>query len=223
MAIFIYKNIKAINIQEIYIIGSLNGCQHNRDKLHKVGDKWCIEIDLPEGIYFYKYVINRYIKLNDPMSEKYALDEHNEMWSIVTIRNNKKSNALLRNNRSILKYMITNRVLPDIEENKTQKNISFKMDRKVCLGMKLKNQAGLQQVTVLWYEPTMHLYHICEHTFDIAGYENGEFQTKWFWLDLNGQGVKCLEGVWIIRVFINGHYEMQDYFRLSHELLFRMS
>ncbi|WP_410496929.1 hypothetical protein QTL86_07915 [Cellulosilyticum sp. ST5] len=222
MALFVCKDIKDIKIQEIYIIGSLNGCQHNKDRLLKVGDTWCINLHLPDGIYFYKYVVNQYIKLNDPTSEKYALDEQNEMWSIVRIRDNQISNPVLKDTMHIQKYIITNRLWHDISENFTQKVINLKTDRKVCLGIKLQMQVGLHQITVLWYEPSMSLYHISEHTFYGETHRKEEFQTKWFCLDLSQKQREYPEGVWIIRVFINGYYKLQDYFRLSHEPSFKV-
>lgn len=211
-----YPNIPSLGIQKISVIGTFNNFDPNKNFLHKEEDGWSTEIELPVDKYLYKFIIDDFIKLNDPLAYTYLVDEKGEAWSILTVQ---KEDMLLSKsideNIRLNNYIINNRMFEQMKYAQSKKEFSLKIDRKVVCTIEFQNIVGVHPITIIWYRPDMKIHHISEHILEIHDGEYNIGAITWFWIDLTEPNREYPLGGWTIRMFIDGAFSFQDYFNIG--------
>lgn len=149
----------------VRIIGSFNGYDSKNGVMQNNNNGWYYQIDLEDGIYYYKFVIDDLIRLNDPNSNQYIIDDNGEVWSIIEIINEE----IYKGNKTIINhynYSISNRIVESFSFLNKQKTFSLKKDSKIVIAIELYNIVGVHSITALWYQPGMEIFHIEEQVLN---------------------------------------------------------
>ena len=78
-----------------------------------------------------------------------------------------------------------------------------------------KEVTGLHSVTVVWFTPQGKVYEVAEaNLFTPEGEEENPIKM-WFWLDLNETITSNNYGMWLVKLFIDGQYILEDVFSLG--------
>lgn len=210
--LFKYNNDENLDICSISLIGSFNDYNSNVNIMKKVDDVWVCECDLKQGEHAYRFLVNGNLTLNDPFANIYYPDEEDKLWSIVVIDN--KDERLYNNTQYSLNiddYCLSSSMS---ENNVIKKNFNEYVDDKIVARFDFTNVTGLHTATVAWYGPNRKIVQVTENNvFCPEGYLKPI--KLWFWLDLKDKNIQKSEGSWIIKLFIDGEYILEDDFKLS--------
>lgn len=80
----VYRKEQATNVLQVELIYLYN------DKVKTIQMKdmeyfWQTDIQLPDGEYLYKFILNNGIRINDPNAHRYAKWLNGETWSVLKI------------------------------------------------------------------------------------------------------------------------------------------
>lgn len=206
--IFQYRESSRLQIHTIKLTLKSN-CELYCVNMNKVSkDIWSCDLDVQKGEYRYQFCINQYISIIDPLNKERVMEE-GELWSYLNVGDNTycEDNCV---DIIITHILITNQLQNYFDMERMQREIILSFDLKVVLGMLLEAKLGFHQIVVLWYRPDMCLYHISQHTIDIADDERGE-NVLWLWLDI-GNNEEFQIGVWSIKILLDGRYYTSDNF-----------
>lgn len=210
-----YEETPYLKVSSISVIGSFNGYDADKNKMVKSDGIWYVDILLSKGEYRYKFFINDCLRLNDPSANVYLPDENEELWSAIMI--NESDERLYNNTQykvNVENYNINSKVYEDrMKEN--QKNFNLLIDKKVVTRFEFTNVTGLHSVTSVWCEPDGTLFDVSENVlFTPEGEENKPI-IMWFWIDLNEENRTYKEGLWAMKLFIDGEFILEDIFNIS--------
>lgn len=210
--LFKYNNDENLDICSISLIGSFNDYNSSVNIMKKVDDVWVCECDLKQGEHAYRFLVNDNLTLNDPFANMYYPDEEDKLWSIVVIDN--KDERLYNNTQYSLNiddYCLSSSMN---ENNVIKKKFNEYVDDKIVARFDFTNVTGLHSATVVWYGPNGRIIQVTENNvFCPEGYLKPI--KLWFWLDLKDKSIQKNEGNWIIKLFIDGEYILEDDFQLS--------
>ena len=115
---------------------------------------WKTDIELPDGEYQYKFILNNGIRMNDPNAYGYNVCLNDEVWSVLKIVNGKiqKGNKIIP---KFNKFIINN-----------GKMLLYPRNRACYVSFDLNDVCGVHSITALWYQPDGSLYHIEETTIE---------------------------------------------------------
>lgn len=211
--IFKYEENEYVPISTISVIGEFNNFNPNDGIMVKENDMWVLKCVLQPGEYKYKFLINKELKLNDPIANIYLPDENESLWSTIII--NDKNERMYNNTQyttHIEKYDISSTVSED-EILVNKKTFNTILDKKVVTRFQFTNVTGLHAVTTAWYNPIGELFQITENNL-FNPPENKKAITLWFWMDLDNKSRKYQLGTWKIKLFIDGEFILEDEFTL---------
>lgn len=208
---FIQDSIEA-KIEKVELIIFVDKKSITKMPMYKSENIWRAELELVQGEYMYKFLINGTVEINDPEANIYELDEKNEVWSVAII--NAEGQRLYNNTQytvHIDKYSIDNSAHEKyLEVNK--RDFSILVDQKVVARFEFTNVTGLHSTTVLWCTPSGKIYN----STDSALYtiSPADSATTLFLLDLSTIKDKELLGLWSIKFLVDGAYVLEDKFQL---------
>ena len=214
---FEYPDIPIMHIENICVVGEFNNFNTGYTNLVKNNNTWSCEIELDEGTYLYKFIINNYMYLNDPNANAYHT-RGEEVWSYINVSQMPVENS--KGKITYLRHIITNRMATSLTMTGTYKEFYMKIDRKVVLGMEWDPIEGLHEVCVIWYRPDTLIHHISYEIIQVIENES-KAGTTWFWMPLDEEGREYIEGIWNVVICVDGISIMADQFRLNGRVLER--
>lgn len=207
-----YPNIEYLKIKEIEILSSFNDYKGEKLNLDQERQVWRIEKNLPEGEYNYKFLINKELKLNDPIANMYMPDENDELWSLIVI--NEKKERLYNNQQYFLhieNYSLSSEI-SEIKDLKIRKTYDKSIQKKIVSRFEFMKVNGLHAITTIWYSPNGDIFQIAEN--NLFNPDDKESIYFWFWLPLNESERKIPTGIWKLQLFINGDFILEDNFTI---------
>lgn len=208
-------------MNNIGVIGSFNDYQSEQGVMQKEAGGWFIDIYLPPGEHFYKFLINGEVPLTDPLANIYATDDTGEVWSVIVIDD--EGQRLYDNNQyevTVEDYVLSGRIIEVDEPNPIgKKQFNLNLDKKAVARFGFTNVIGTHEVTVLWYKPNGTLY-----SYSYNGLNQQEEESPiflWFWIPLDEIKEESLEGVWTIKLFIDGTYVLEDQMTINRGVFYQ--
>ena len=213
------EDIPELDIKTVNVIGTFNNYDESRGILQKDGEKWSTVVDLGPGEHFYKFVINHGIQLNDPEANVYLPHKDDEVWSMIKI--NERGERLYNNEQytvTVEDYSVSGMVT-EAEIGINKKNFNLLMDKKIVVRFGFREITGLHAVTAVWYDAKGQLHEVTENKL-YADVNPEDEVFLWFWIDLDEQGVEYPEGLWTMKLFIDGSYILEDQYVLGRSFTY---
>lgn len=207
----VYKKEQATNVFQVELVYVIN----NKVKMAIMNEEeygWKFDLNLPDGEYLYKCIINNGIRINDPNANKFVKWVNGETWSMLKIHNGN----------------IVPRMYPKTEfanfrvHNGTTglgcKSVTYPRDSRCYVSFELNNVCGVHSVTTLWYQPDGSLYHIEESTID-AGDNAYTNYAETFWVNLNQITHPFKYGIWMVEIYVDGEQKIREYFTVNQGIV----
>lgn len=211
---FYYKSTPYFHVNEVALIGQFNNFIPTT--LIKAKDIWFVEIDLPKGEHIYKFLINGVLKLNDPMARKYLPDQVGEIWSVAVVGMKRERLEVVNNSQlELLRHVITNRNSNTFDEARNKNSFDVNMDSSVVAGFEFGNVIGLHAITAVWVTPQLNMHHISEHSINVIEGDVNNTAEVWFWIPIQDKKREYPNGIWSIKLFIDGTFVMEIRFRIG--------
>lgn len=210
-----YKAPPGIAVKTVSVLASFCSYNPEKGKMHREGESWVYEAKLPAGEYYYKFLINGCLLLNDPAANCYAprSSKEKELWSFLRVAVlGKRLFNNTQNSVTVEDYALS-AMLADSGEMEKHK-FNTKLDKKVVARFGFAGIKGVHAVTVLWCDPAGSIKEYSEQML-LPG-ENKA--TLWFWLDLKQPERR--EGGWTMKLYIDGMYVLEDSFRLGNAFMY---
>lgn len=205
---------KNMHIKSVNLIQSQDKPSDLGLPMKQIGDEWVIEKSFPPGEHHYAFLVNGNLKLNDPMANMYAPDDQEKIWSVLLI--DSKGQRLYNNTQyttHIETYTLTSHVT-DQKGIPSKKAFNRLTDDKVAARLTFKKVTGLHNVTLAWYKPNGSLHQWSEQ-FLLEPENPDEPIDLWFWMNLKGEKRILQSGSWILKLFIDGAFILEDAFTIS--------
>lgn len=212
-----YEEQPGLTAETVAMLASFCGYDAARGQMHREEEGWVYEAQLPPGEYYYKFLINHSVLLNDPAANCYAprKAEEEELWSYIKISH---SGERLYNNTqytvNVEEYTLSATVT---EGDVTEKHqFSSILDKRVVARFGFTQIKGVHTVTVLWCDYTGHARAYTEQA--LFQEDSGKKVDLWFWLDIGE--LEQPEGVWTMKLYIDGKYVLEDGFQIGKTFLY---
>ena len=212
------EEIPELDIRNVSVIGSFNGYDAAKGVLEKEGDVWFTYIALEPGEHYYKFLINNEILLNDPNANIYLPHAEDGLWSVIKIN---EEGERLYNNEPYAVHIEDYAVSGTITEEKiniNKKSFHLRMDKQLVVRLGFREIVGLHAVTVVWYDSRGAFYQMSEQKLYAA--EQKEMVFLWYWLDLTEFEKEYSEGLWTMKLFIDGSYVLEDKFSVTSSITY---
>lgn len=194
----IYKRDLCTNIFMAELVYAVN----NKVKMLQMepcNQGWKINLELPDGEYPYKFILNNGIRMNAPDAYEYINWLNGETWSVLKVVNGKiqkrKYNSVELNN-----FCVHN-----------GKTLLYPRERACHVSFDLNDVRGVHSITALWYQPDGSLYHIEEATVDAPNNAIHKFKES-FWIDLKQDTHPFAYGIWMVEVYVDGDKKVREFF-----------
>ena len=206
---FQYPDLPEMYIEEVKLIGNFN-----REEIDLVNDNgnWKVELELGEGTYCYRFLINNCVYLNDPLADEYVIIDE-EVWARFKVTLEKKE----MNSRGIATYLnhtISNRLGSSLQSVPMQKEFYKPLDKRVVLGIEIDPIIGIHEVVTIWYRPDGLIHHICYETLEVTNDKEAKAALTWSVLRLDENNREYITGMWTVMVTVDGELVAQDRFYL---------
>ncbi|AYE34980.1 hypothetical protein [Clostridium septicum] len=212
---FRYEENESLIINKISVIGSFNNYDVNSGKMEKKDGVWILEASLEPGEHYYKFVINDKLKLNDSTANIYLPHINDEIYSVIMI--NENDERLYNNTQytaNIEKYNMTGNIYEEyIPTNK--KEFNRNIDKKVVTRFQFTNVTGIHAVTAVWVMPNGELFDDSENLLFTPKGEEDKPIDIWFWIDLTDSDRNYQSGRWLMKLFLDGEFILEDEFTLG--------
>lgn len=208
----VYEETLYLKVDSIAVIGSFNDYNANQGQMKKEDNKWFIDVFVRQGEHKYKFLLNEYIRINDSTANVYLPDEKDELWSVIII--SKEDKRLFNNTQytvNVENYNICNK-LNDVVTLKNKKNFNLSNDKKVVTRFEFTEVTGLHSVTAVWYSADGTLFDVSENILFTPEDEKVLPIIMWFWIDLNENNRLYPQGIWTMKLFIDGAFILEDNF-----------
>ena len=213
-----YEEQPGITIETISVLASFCNYDAAKGKMHQEGEAWIYEAKLPPGEYYYKFLINETILLNDPLANSYVprKEGEEELWSYMKV--NGFGERLYNNSQytvNVAEYQLS---AAATERGGMEKHMfSAILDKKVVARFGFNQVTGIHAVTVLWCDYTGTVQEYAEQM--LLPEENpGKLAVLWFWLNLEER--KQPEERWTAKLFIDGEFILEDSFQIGNAFLY---
>ncbi|WP_410513270.1 hypothetical protein PaeBR_02025 [Paenibacillus sp. BR2-3] len=161
-----------------------------------------------------------YRYLNDPMANLYLPNESDELWSTIII--NDLDQRLYNNEQytvHIESYAVSGMITPAPISN-DKKGFHLSSDKMVVVRLGFTNLSGLHAVTALWFDARGVLHDAAENMLCADEGSPDKPVFIWFWLPLNDAQRDYPEGVWTIKLFLDGSYVLEDQVTITNAIAF---
>lgn len=202
-------------VEQISVVGDFNNYDAKKGKMKRDGSKWFINVYLEQGDHFYKFLINDVLQLNDPLANMYLPDQQEELWSVIRI--NEMDERLYNNSQytvNIEKYCISNYISQEqIDVNK--KIFNPMMDEKTVARFEFTNVTGIHTVTALWCGENGIIHEVGNNVLYTPEESPEEPIILWYWMNLEDKSSEEFQGIWSIKLFIDGTFILEDQFQVE--------
>ena len=158
------------------------------------------EIDLPEGIYYYKFLVDKQFWFNDPQAKGYVNDGKEAINSVLYV-DEEVDLVTNKDYGEVTDISLTNqfdkKVLLDQKEIGRKNNFSCQ-DEQIYLYSTVKNFIGEFELSYVWCTPDLKIYDAESTILQGLGGE----QRIYHYITLNTKGLK--PGQWEVFVLVNG-------------------
>lgn len=217
-----YKASPYLHVNDVSVIGSFNDYHPEKGIMQKEEGGWFLEVLLPPGEHRYKFFINQEMKLNDPSANLYLPDESEELWSVIIIDEN--GQRLYNNEQyevTVEEYLLSGRMVEVGEAVPvSKKQFHLCLDQMIAARFAFTNVTGVHEVTALWYEPNGTL-----HSYGRNNLYREEESNKpiylWFWVPFDDRKRDDLEGLWTLKLLIDGSYVLEDQMTVSRSVSYQ--
>lgn len=185
------------NAEFIYVVNGKN----KAIRMETCSQGWKTELELPDGEYYYKFILNNGIRMNDPNAYSYAVGLNDEVWSVLKVVNgkNQKGNKIIP---KLNKFIINN-----------GKKLLYPRNRACYVSFDLNGVCGVHSITALWYQPDGSLYHIEETTIETP--INLLYTLKeTFWVDFEKDTHPFDFGTWMVEIYVDGVKSVREFFNV---------
>lgn len=210
-----YKEQPGIPVETVSVLASFCGYAVGQGKMHRDGECWIYETKLPAGEYYYKFLINGTLLLNDPAANCYVSrnEMETELWSYFRVALSGK--RLFNNTQYSVAIEDYSLSAAEAEGEIAEKHkFSAILDKKVVARFVFAEVKGVHPVTVLWCD---YSGNVREYTEQILLPEENK-ATLWFWLNLDE--MEHPEGKWTMKLYIDGKYVLEDGFQIGNAFLY---
>lgn len=201
-----------LNAKEVAVVGSFNGYNEHFGQMKRRGNDWGLILDLPPGEYYYKFLINRAIRLNDPSVNTVIPLGGYGLWTPLFI-----DESGLRAFEGAPVRLEGCAFGASMDMEPICKGFQANVDSHVVVRLGFTGSLGAHAVTALWYDPDGKLHSITENTLNEDDISSGQLCYLWFWMHLNNPRREYPPGNWTVKVLVNGRDIFEDIFTLSNE------
>lgn len=216
-----YKESPYFRITNISVIGSFNNYEAEQGIMQREAGGWFIDVSLNPGNYIYKFLINGEVQLTDPLSNIYETDNAGNVWSVIIIDD--EDQRLYDNNQYELtldEYLLSGKIVAVEEQTAvSKKQFNLSLDEKIVARFGFPNVTGLHEVTLFWFMPDGTLYSYAQNSL-FQEYEKTPIYL-WFWISLYEIKVEGFEGVWTIKLFVDGNYVLEDQMTINSGVIYQ--
>lgn len=182
-----YKEQLGFPVETVSVLASFCNYDIEKGKMRLDNGSWIYETMLPAGEYYYKFLINGSILLNDPEANCYVTrkEGETELWSYFRVA---WTGERLYNNTpyhvTVSDYTLSSAISEgELAERHRYSSI---LDKRVVARFGFTGVTGIHPVTVLWCDYAGNIREYCEQ---MLLPEEG-LATLWFWLNLEKQGLR---------------------------------
>lgn len=214
-----YESTSDLHVNEINIVWE--NVKTPSKPMKKNNGIWSVDFFIPEGQYFYRFLINNKILINDKMANMYLPDKGDMLWSVLIVDSN--GERLYNNEQysvNIDEYTITNNIY-EIDSMPTNKKVfNLSVDVMVATRFAFTNVTGIHTVNLIWVNPLGDIFDMSENNLFITDERLNLPIIIWFYLDLQNKTVNFIEGLWSAKLLVDGEYILEDKFRIiqAHQL-----
>ncbi|MBQ4069246.1 MAG: hypothetical protein IJC76_08345 [Lachnospiraceae bacterium] len=167
----------------------------------EVRDVWYCESE--KDIIRYKYVVNGNIRLNDFRALEYIQDENGEIWSVPN-----NSNEIC-NDVKIEDYYIL--------DGKCRKDFIYDKYVDIRVGVKLLKVSNLHALTYILFQPDGRIHYLEECVIGELDIYSSCMEIV-FGNRVSGMSINTVEGMWQVRIYLDGRCVIKDYLVIKRHL-----
>ena len=161
----------------------------------------------------YKFIVNGMVRINDSNATGYKIVNGNEVYSVM-------SNSTCDKEWPVMKeVVVSDRICGKIINCVKKKNLNFKDNLKVAVGLQVQNLKNVHSITFIWHQPDGRIYRVEERALDVPDYVGVVSADVWFWINFCEINGEFSDGVWCIEAFVDGRRCAMDYFLVRRQLL----
>ncbi len=215
-----YKEHKNFMVESISIVWKNKVFPTRR--MEKDNNMWIINETFPPGKYYYRFLINEGVYFNDPYANQYEIGEDGSLWSVLLIDNKgQRLYNAIQYSIELERCFMSNQITEYNDTNGKEKKIFNKLlDHMVSLRFDFINIIGIHSISLLWFNPYEEIFDISENILSQEDVEYGNPISVWFNLDLRSMEYALIQGLWKVRLFINGEFIIDDYFQLGQGTIY---
>ncbi|MCY1713415.1 hypothetical protein [Caproiciproducens galactitolivorans] len=208
-----FKNTSYLDVQNVSVILLIQGSEQIKP-MQKSEDGWYTQLLLEPGDSMYKFLINNEIRLNDPSANVYMPDDSEELWSVIVIDD---LGFRLYNNEqyevNVEDYSVTN-IVTEIPDVVNRKSFNLTMDKSVVTRFEFNHITGIHAITAVWFNPRGEVHESTENLLYADEKDPESSVFMWFWMQLNEADREYPEGIWTMKLFVDGSYVLEDQYTI---------
>ncbi|WP_283610430.1 hypothetical protein [Faecalispora anaeroviscerum] len=204
-----------LSVHCVSVLGSFNGYDEKAGTMERERDGWVTELSLTPGEHYYKFLVNQEFLLNDPQANIYLPHVEDELWSVIII--NEQDQQLFSNEQyglHIDSYAVTS-IQTDLPVAVNKKTFHLGMDGQLVTRFGFTDIKGLHCISALWFDARGQFFDYSENMLFQEEDSPDDPVYLWFWLPLQETGKEYPEGLWTLKLFINGSYVLEDQYTLT--------
>ena len=186
--------------KRISIVGDFNNWRPTED--FSVGQKGGIitEIDLPQGRYYYKFLVDKQFWFNDPQAESYIHDGRQSINSVLSV-DNEADLVTNKDYGKVTDISLTNQFDKKVllaHKQIDRKNDFNCQDNQIYLYNTINNFIGEFELSYVWCTPDLKIYDAQSTLLQGLGGE----QRTYHYINLKRTNLK--PGQWKVFILANG-------------------
>ncbi|MDD3420585.1 MAG: hypothetical protein PHE78_08355 [Candidatus Gastranaerophilales bacterium] len=182
--------------------------------MRKENGNWIVDLSFSEGEYYYRFLINDKLLINDPTANMYLPDENEMLWSVLMV--NANGERLYNNEQytvNIEGYNISNNIYESNLLPPNTKSFNRFIDTMIAIQFLFTLVTGLHTASVVWINPLGEILDVSENNLFNSD-DNDDKVEIWFCLDLQNREINYPNGEWTVKLLIDGEYILEDKFQV---------
>lgn len=215
-----YTAPKNINVKSVKIIWKDKAFPDRY--MMRTEKEWVVDIDIPNGNYYYRFVINDVVTVNDPVSDVVIPQNDTKLWSLMYMnQNGERQYYGTQNSIELSNYSMSNRVTQYDEVNVLDKKVfNMFLDEVVSIRYDFTHVVGNFMLTLVWINPDGEVFDTSESCIYEDKEDQDDIASVWFNMHLKNEEYDFALGVWKVVLFINGTCVTEEYFQLGKSSIY---